>query len=189
VTFDQPYFWFCSGFAARPLVADAEDAGSIERMPGAEVCGVRRPGHRSGGSLGFHAHAETGRHSAVGYIRKYAARVTAARRGLLRDLVRKNSGASLRLITFAGRPIFVLSPASGQGEHSRRSRPEGRHVHGYRRCDATGPEHIPGAGSAADLLISDGNENRGHALTAALRAREQGIAVFTVLRAALRRCP
>src|SRR5882672_1169287 len=42
-------------------------------------------------------------------------------------------------------------PASGQGEHSRRSRPEGRHVYGYRRCDATGPEHISGAGSAADF--------------------------------------
>jgi len=30
---------------------------------------------------------------------------------MLRDLVRKNSGASLRLITFADAPIFVLCPS------------------------------------------------------------------------------
>jgi len=39
---------------------------------------------------------------------------------------------------------------------------------------------FPVQGARRILLISDGNENRGHALTAALRAREQGIAVFTV---------
>jgi uncharacterized membrane protein len=39
---------------------------------------------------------------------------------------------------------------------------------------------FPAQGARRILLISDGNENRGHALTEALRARERGIAVFTV---------
>ena len=39
---------------------------------------------------------------------------------------------------------------------------------------------FPSEGARRILLISDGNENRGHALTEALRARERGVAVFTV---------
>ena len=39
---------------------------------------------------------------------------------------------------------------------------------------------FPSQGARRILLISDGNENRGHALTEALRARERGVTVFTV---------
>src|SRR5260370_19757670 len=39
---------------------------------------------------------------------------------------------------------------------------------------------FPAHGARRILLITDGNENRGHVLTEALRARESGVAVFTV---------
>jgi len=159
-------------------------------MPGAEVCGVRRPGHRSGGSLGFHAHAETGRHSAAGYIRSMPRESLLHGEAMLRDLVRKNSGASLRLITFAGRPN--LRPVPQQADKV--NIPEGVDPKEGMSTDIegamqTGPEHIPGAGSAADFADQRRNENRGHALTAALRARSKGLPSLPCLQAALRLCP
>ena len=100
---------------------------------------------------------------------------------MLRDLVRKNSGASLRLITFAGRPN--LRPVPQQADKV--SIPEGVDPKEGMSTDIEGAMQLalstfPVQGARRILLISDGNENRGHALTAALRAREQGIAVFTV---------
>jgi secreted protein with Ig-like and vWFA domain len=100
---------------------------------------------------------------------------------MLRDLVRKNSGAGLRLITFAGRPN--LRPVPQQADKV--SIPEGVDPKEGMSTDIEGAMQLalstfPVQGARRILLISDGNENRGHALTAALRAREQGIAVFTV---------
>ncbi len=100
---------------------------------------------------------------------------------MLRDLVRKNSGASLRLITFAGRPN--LRPVPQQADKV--NIPEGVDPKEGMSTDIEGAMQLalstfPVQGARRILLISDGNENRGHALTAALRAREQGIAVFTV---------
>ena len=100
---------------------------------------------------------------------------------MLRDLIRKNSGASLRLITFAGRPN--LRPVPQQADKV--NIPEGVDPKEGMSTDIEGAMQLalstfPVQGARRILLISDGNENRGHALTAALRAREQGIAVFTV---------
>lgn len=100
---------------------------------------------------------------------------------MLRDLVRKNSGADLRLITFAGRP--TLRPVPRQADQV--SIPEGVDPKEGMATDIEGALQLalstfPAQGARRILLISDGNENRGHALTEALRARERGIAVFTV---------
>ena len=104
------------------------------------------------------------------------------RRGeaMLRDLVRKNSGADLRLITFAEHA--KLRPVPGNADEAKI--PEGVDPN---EGMATNLEEalqlalntVPPVGQRRILLISDGNENRGHALSEALRARESGVAVFT----------
>src|SRR5260370_32934483 len=101
--------------------------------------------------------------------------------GMLRDLVRKKSGADLRLITFAERPYLRTVPQQAD----KVSIPEGVDPKEGMATDIEGALQLalstfPPQGARRILLISDANENRGHALTAALRAREQGIAVFTV---------
>ena len=100
---------------------------------------------------------------------------------MLRDLVRKNSGADLRLITFAERPNLRTVPQQAD----KVSIPEGVDPKEGMSTDIEGALQLalstfPAQGARRILLISDGNENRGHALTEALRARERGIAVFTV---------
>lgn len=100
---------------------------------------------------------------------------------MLRDLVRKNSRADLRLITFAEHPN--LQPVPAQADQV--SIPHGVDP---KEGMATNVEDamqlalstFPSQGARRILLISDGNENRGHALTEALRARERGIVVYTV---------
>ena len=100
---------------------------------------------------------------------------------MLRDLVRKNSGADLRLITFAERPHILPVPAQADNV----SIPQGVDP---KEGMATNVEEamqlaltsFPSEGARRILLITDGNENRGHALTEALRARERGVAIFTV---------
>ncbi len=99
---------------------------------------------------------------------------------MLRDLVRKNSGADLRLITFAEHPSLRSLPRQAD----KVSIPEGVDPKEGMATDIEGALQLalstfPAEGARRVLLISDGNENRGHALTAALRARERGIAVFT----------
>ena len=99
---------------------------------------------------------------------------------MLRDLVRKNSGADLRLITFAEHPNLRPLPA----QPDQVSIPHGVDA---REGMATNVEEalqlalstFPTQGARRILLISDGNENRGHALTEALRARERGVVVYT----------
>jgi Ca-activated chloride channel family protein len=100
---------------------------------------------------------------------------------MLRDLVRKKSDADLCLITFAEHPTLRVIPRQADEV----SIPQGIDP---KEGMATNVEDalqlalstFPPEGARRILLISDGNENRGHALTEALRARERGIAVFTV---------
>jgi Ca-activated chloride channel family protein len=100
---------------------------------------------------------------------------------MLRDLVRKNSSADLRLIMFAEHPSLRSVPRQAD----KVSIPEGVDPKEGMATDIEGALQLalstfPAQGARRVLLISDGNENRGHALTEALRARERGIAVFTV---------
>ena len=100
---------------------------------------------------------------------------------MLRDLVRKNSGADLRLITFAEHAKLRAVPAQAdqviipQGVDPK----EGMATN-LEEALQLALSTFPSQGQRRVLLISDGNENRGHALTEALRAREGGVAVFTV---------
>src|ERR1700731_2615615 len=101
--------------------------------------------------------------------------------GMLRDLARKKSGAELRWITFVERPTLRSVPEQAD----KVSIPEGVDPKEGMATDIEGAMQLalstfPAQGARRILLISDGNENRGHALTEALRAREQGVAVFTV---------
>ncbi len=99
---------------------------------------------------------------------------------MLRDLVSKNSDAELRLITFAGHPTLRNVPKQAD----KVSIPEGVDARDGMVTDIESAMDLalstfPAQGARRILLISDGNENHGHALTEALRARERGIAVFT----------
>ena len=100
---------------------------------------------------------------------------------MLRDLVRKNSGADLRLITFAEHPKLQAVPAQAD----KVSIPQGVDpkegmVTNVEEALQLALSTFPSEGTRRILLISDGNENRGNALTEALRARERGVSVFTV---------
>jgi len=100
---------------------------------------------------------------------------------MLRDLVRKKSGADLRLITFAEQPHLRSVPA----QPDKVSIPEGVDPKEGMATDIESAMQLalstfPAQGARRILLISDGNETHGHALTEALRARERGVAVFTV---------
>ena len=108
---------------------------------------------------------------------------------MLRDLVRKNSGADLRLITFAARPNLRTVPPQAD----KVSIPEGVDPKEGMATDIEAAMQLalstfPAQGARRILLISDGNENRGHALTEALRARERGVAVFTCSASSSRPC-
>src|SRR5258708_9258212 len=89
--------------------------------------------------------------------------------------------ADLRLITFAERPTLRSVPEQAD----KVSIPEGVDPKEGMATDIEGAMQLalstfPAQGARRILLISDGNENRGHALTEALRARERGVAIFTV---------
>jgi Ca-activated chloride channel homolog len=100
---------------------------------------------------------------------------------MLRDLVRKNSGTELRLITFAADPHLHDVPRQAD----RVIIPQGVDPNEGMATDLESALQLalstfPATGARRILLISDGNENRGQALTAALRARERGVPVFSV---------
>ena len=100
---------------------------------------------------------------------------------MLRDLVRKNSGADLRLITFAEHPNLRAVPAQAdQVNIPQGVDPKEGMATNLEEALQLALSTFPSQGPRRILLISDGNENRGHALTEALRARERGVAVFTV---------
>src|SRR5262249_45971355 len=97
------------------------------------------------------------------------------------DLVAKKSGAELRLVTFAGHPRLRTVPAQA----NQVSIPQGVDAVDGNATDIEGALQLalstfPSQGARRMLLISDGNETQGNALTEALRARERGIPIFTV---------
>jgi Ca-activated chloride channel family protein len=100
---------------------------------------------------------------------------------MLRDLVRKNSGAELRLITFAEHPNLRDVPAQANQVHIPRGvDPKEGMATNLEDALQLAVSTFPTAGARRILLISDGNENRGHALNEALRVRERGVVVYTV---------
>jgi len=100
---------------------------------------------------------------------------------MLRDLVRKNSGADLRLITFAEHAKLRAVPAAAaQVMIPQGVDPKEGMATNLEEALQLAMNTFPSQGQRRILLISDGNENRGHALNEALRARESGVAVFTV---------
>ena len=99
---------------------------------------------------------------------------------MLRDLVRKNSGADIRLITFAEHAKLVSVPTQAdQVRIPQGVDPDEGMATNLEEALQLALSTFPSQGQRRILLISDGNENRGHALTEALRARESGVAVFT----------
>src|ERR1039458_854672 len=105
------------------------------------------------------------------------------RRGeaMLRDLVRKNSGAELRLITFAEHPNLQSVPAQAdQVRIPLGVDPKERMATNLEDALQLAVSTFPPEGARRILLISDGNENRGNALNEALRVRERGVVVYTV---------
>ncbi len=100
---------------------------------------------------------------------------------MLRDLVRKNSGADLRLITFAEHAKLRSVPAQAdQVTIPQGVDPKEGMATNLEEALQLALSTFPSQGQRRILLISDGNENRGHALTEALRARESSVAVFSV---------
>src|SRR5258708_30595741 len=107
---------------------------------------------------------------------------------MLRDLVRKNSSADLRLITFAEHAKLHGVPAqAGQVNIPQGVDPKEGMASNMEEALQLALSTFPSQGQRRILLISDGNENRGNSLTEALRARDSGVAVFTV--PALRTAP
>ncbi len=101
--------------------------------------------------------------------------------GVLRELARKKSGADLRLITFAGHPSLQTIPEQAD----KISIPQGVDASDGMATDLEGAlqlalDTFPSQGARRIVVISDGNETRGHALSAALRAKEEGVAIFTL---------
>ncbi len=100
---------------------------------------------------------------------------------MLRDLVRKRSGAELRLVTFARGPrLRPVPPQANDVTIPQGIDPSDGMVTDLEAALNLALSTFPAEGARRVLLISDGNENRGHVLTEALRARERGVAVFTV---------
>ena len=100
---------------------------------------------------------------------------------ILRDLVKKKSGAEIRLITFAQNPKMVPIAA----DPNQIAIPQGLDSNGGMVTDIAGSMQLalstfPSQGARRILLVSDGNETQGHALTEAIRARERGVEVFTL---------
>jgi Mg-chelatase subunit ChlD/uncharacterized membrane protein len=100
---------------------------------------------------------------------------------ILRELVGKKSGAELRLVTFAEHARQV--PVAAKVDQV--TIPQGLDLNGGMATDIEGGLQLalstfPERGARRIVLVTDGNETQGHALTEALRARERGVEIFTV---------
>jgi len=104
--------------------------------------------------------------------------------GLLGDLVRKNSNAELRLITFGEKARLESIPEGGAEGNLPPNAPGVESATDVEAGLQLALATFPQQGAQRVVLVSDGNENRGNALTAALRARDRGVAIFTVPSAA-----
>jgi Ca-activated chloride channel family protein len=97
---------------------------------------------------------------------------------LLADIVSKQSNATLQLVTFSGTAHLEAIPPRGtalampaEGVDSATDIEAGLQL---------ALNSFPQEGVHRVVLVSDGNENRGNALTAALRARQQSVVVFSL---------
>jgi len=100
---------------------------------------------------------------------------------ILRDLVQKKSGAELRLITFAEHAKSQEVPQQpDKVTISQSVDPNGGSFTDIQSGLQLALSTFPDRGARRIVLVSDGNENRGNALTEALRARERGVEIFTV---------
>ncbi len=109
---------------------------------------------------------------------------------LLRNLDRANSSADLRLITFAGDAQLRDVPDDPQKVVI----PENAVPAAGMETDIESAMDLalstfPKQGARRILLVSDGNQTRGDALAAALRARADGVAVFTEPSGGISRLP
>ena len=109
---------------------------------------------------------------------------------LLRDLDRANSGADLRLITFAGEAQMHDVPSDPSkaviSENAVPSTGMDTDIEGAMDLALS---TFPKQGARRIVLVSDGNQTRGDALAAAIRARAQGVAVYTAPSGGISRLP
>ncbi|HSC44176.1 MAG TPA: vWA domain-containing protein, partial [Candidatus Acidoferrum sp.] len=109
---------------------------------------------------------------------------------LLRDLDRASSGADLRLVTFAGEAQMHDVPS----DPSKASVPDNATPSTSMDTDIESAVDLalstfPKQGARRILLVSDGNQTRGDALAAAIRARAEGVAVYTAPSGGISRLP
>jgi Ca-activated chloride channel homolog len=109
---------------------------------------------------------------------------------LLRDLDSASSNADLRLITFAGDAQLRSVPADPQ----KATISDDAVPTAGMETDVEGPIDLalstfPKQGARRILLVTDGNQTRGDALAAALRARANGVAIYTEPSGGISRLP
>lgn len=97
---------------------------------------------------------------------------------MLRALVRKKADAELRLITFS--EAARLHPVPRSADQVAIPPRDGAGM----ATDLEAALHLalstfPERGARRVLLLTDGNQTRGHALTAAVRARERGVQIYS----------
>ncbi|MGE0404764.1 MAG: VWA domain-containing protein [Candidatus Korobacteraceae bacterium] len=98
---------------------------------------------------------------------------------VVRDLIQNNSDAELRMVTVAGQARVVPLPQRAASAIPQNATPEAASATDLEAGLQLALRSLPQQGARRILLLSDGNENRGQVLSAALRAREQGVRVFT----------
>jgi Ca-activated chloride channel family protein len=109
---------------------------------------------------------------------------------LLRNIDQANSGADLRLVTFAGDAEVHDVPADPQ----KVAIPDNSVPAAGMETDVEGAIDLalstfPKQGARRIVLVSDGNQTHGDALAAALRARGDGVAIFAVPSGGVSRLP
>lgn len=98
---------------------------------------------------------------------------------LLQNLDRANSNADLRLVTFAGHAQLHNVPSDPQkATISDNAIPSAMDTDIESAIDLALSE-FPKQGARRILLVTDGNQTRGDALAAAIRARAEGVSVYT----------
>ena len=109
---------------------------------------------------------------------------------LLQDLDRANSGADLRLVTFADEAQMhdVPSDPSKAAIVDDAPASTGMDTDIESAVDLA-LSTFPKQGARRILLVSDGNQTRGDALAAAIRARAEGVAVYTAPSGGISRLP
>lgn len=97
---------------------------------------------------------------------------------LLQNLDRENSNADLRLVTFAGDAQLRDVPSDPQkATISDNATPSAMDTDIESAIDLALSE-FPKQGARRILLVTDGNQTRGDALAAAIRARAEGVSVY-----------